>query len=215
MGISVGFADHRVADVRVENSFLNVVLFDERVISVPLFWYPHLNNLAADQLSSWQLSEDGYGIRWPDCGLHLTTEDLLCGRAAPKPLPYSEALPIDFQSMNAKIEGVLAYIVSDSAEARYEPNLSSAVRLFPPYGSKIEIIESRLPWIKIRVFSKSAWLENIHISSEVPPERKIKLVEDVDSRLSFKNESMQSCGIEIGARGGVFTRTKSGFRRYY
>ena len=59
-------ADERVKDVQVTSDTLAVSLFDGRVISVPLFWYPRLLKATAKQLGDWKPCGGGYGIYWPE-----------------------------------------------------------------------------------------------------------------------------------------------------
>ena len=72
-------SDERVRDVQVTSTTLTVTLMDSRVISVPLFWYPRLNQATAQELADWQPCGGGYGIYWPQLDEHLSVEGFLRG----------------------------------------------------------------------------------------------------------------------------------------
>ncbi|MBI1939099.1 MAG: DUF2442 domain-containing protein [Ignavibacteriales bacterium] len=84
MGILAYQADERVKKVKIENDMLCVDLYDGRVISVPLAWYPKLFAAKKKQLLNWEISGGGYGIHWPELDEDLSTEGLLRGAPAPK-----------------------------------------------------------------------------------------------------------------------------------
>jgi len=77
-------ADERVSGVKVTPNTLTVSLMDGRTISVPLAWYPRLQQATAAQRRNWQLAGAGYGIHWPDIDEDLSTEGLLRGSPAPR-----------------------------------------------------------------------------------------------------------------------------------
>jgi len=83
MGILAKQADERVKTVHIEDDMLTVDLFDGRIISVPLSWYPRLFNATNEQLNHWEISGGGYGIHWSDLDEDLSTEGLLRGAPAP------------------------------------------------------------------------------------------------------------------------------------
>lgn len=85
----VNQADERVKDVHIEDDMLSVDLFDGRIISVPLAWYPRLFNASKDQLVKWEISGGGYGIHWEEIDEDLSTEGLLRGAPAPRSLQKS------------------------------------------------------------------------------------------------------------------------------
>jgi hypothetical protein len=86
MGILALQADERVADVEFTEDSLAVRLMDGRVISVPLTWYPRLLNATAEQRSKWRISGGGYGLHWEEIDEDLSTEGLLRGAPAPRPV---------------------------------------------------------------------------------------------------------------------------------
>lgn len=86
MSILALAADERVAEVEITDDELRVRLMDGRTISVPLVWYPRLLNATETQRKNWRISGGGYGIHWQDIDEDLSTEGLLRGAPAPKPL---------------------------------------------------------------------------------------------------------------------------------
>jgi len=83
MGTLALNADERVQSVEFSEEFLVVGLKDGRRISVPVEWYPRLARASAQQLTSWQVCDGGYGIHWPELDEDLSTEGLLRGAPAP------------------------------------------------------------------------------------------------------------------------------------
>lgn len=76
-------ADERVTNVQFTDEALSVELADDRIISVPLLWYPRLQKASLEQRANWEISGAGYGIHWPDIDEDLSTEGLLRGSAVP------------------------------------------------------------------------------------------------------------------------------------
>ena len=83
MGILALSADERVKDVRFTEEHLSVDLADGRTISVPILWYPRLQNATPQQRNNWEVCGAGYGIHWPEIDEDLSTEGLLRGAPAP------------------------------------------------------------------------------------------------------------------------------------
>lgn len=109
-----------------------------------------------------------------------------------------------------------AFIVRDDAHARYNRSDESPVRITPPYGSVVEVLNRDGDWARIRAFSKDAWIRADCLSEHAPPERKrfvpqfgVSYADIPGSSTTYPSE------IEYGPRGGRFTRTRSGFRRYF
>ena len=75
-------AGERVKDVHVDDDFLTVDLFDGRIISIPIVWYPRLAHASPEQRNNWRVSCAGYGIHWPDIDEDLSTEGILRGAPA-------------------------------------------------------------------------------------------------------------------------------------
>jgi hypothetical protein len=83
MSISAVAPDARVLSVKVTDSDLEVSLQDGRKVSVPLNWFPRLQNASKDQRQKWEISGAGHGIHWPEIDEDLSVEGLLRGARAP------------------------------------------------------------------------------------------------------------------------------------
>lgn len=77
-------ADERAASVELSEDTLSVTLMDGRTITVPLYWYPRLQDASEEQRRNWQISGGGYGLHWPDIDEDLNTAGLLRGAPAPR-----------------------------------------------------------------------------------------------------------------------------------
>ncbi|MCZ8043292.1 MAG: DUF2442 domain-containing protein [Beijerinckiaceae bacterium] len=73
----------RVQNVRCTDDRLIVDLTDGRELSVPMRWYPRLQNATPAQRADWELAGAGYGIHWPQIDEDLSVKGLLMGWAAP------------------------------------------------------------------------------------------------------------------------------------
>lgn len=73
----------KVRDVHFDEERMSVDLADGRTITVPLSWYPRLQNATAAQRANWHIAGSGYGIHWPDVDEDLSTAGLLRGAKAP------------------------------------------------------------------------------------------------------------------------------------
>ena len=69
--------DERVAAVSVTNDALIVKLFDGRMISAPLEWFPSLAAAGPAQRKNWEPAEEGFGIHWPEIDTGLNVSRLL------------------------------------------------------------------------------------------------------------------------------------------
>jgi hypothetical protein len=74
----------RIRDVHVTEDAISVDLFDGRVLTVPLAWYPWLLHATPEERANWCIAGAGYGIHWPDLDEDLTTQGLLQGAPAPR-----------------------------------------------------------------------------------------------------------------------------------
>lgn len=109
-----------------------------------------------------------------------------------------------------------AFIVVDDARCFYKPDLSSAVSFSPPYGDKVEIVKDDGDWVLLKAFGKLGWSVRAHVENSrvakrdnvLPPPPKFGSVS------SLRNANSHSSYVEYGPRGGRFTRTKTGYRRY-
>jgi hypothetical protein len=66
--------------LKLTEKYFMVELGDGRTLSVPLAWYPRLNNASAEERANWDFLGDGYAIEWPDLDEHIGIEGLLAGR---------------------------------------------------------------------------------------------------------------------------------------
>lgn len=66
-------------DVHVTDDTLTVDLSDGRTISVPLGWFPRLEDGSPDERLNWRLIGKGQGIRWEDVDEDISVEALLAG----------------------------------------------------------------------------------------------------------------------------------------
>jgi hypothetical protein len=90
-------AAHRRADVRitsaiVSKAMLTVTFSDDRVLSVPLWWYPRLYGATPAQRRNWRLTAEGTGLHWPDLDEDVSADGLLAGiRARDAARPHGGA----------------------------------------------------------------------------------------------------------------------------
>lgn len=115
--------------------------------------------------------------------------------------------------------GASAYIVVDNANCLYEPDISSAVRIVPPYGTKVSIVRDQGSWVLIKFCGKNAWSPRNHLSASLAPSKPASDVGVVPlSNYTFRPPPIHNAStvpeVEYGPRGGRFIRTLSGFRRY-
>ena len=66
------------------NQTMSVRLTDERVITVPLKWYPRLLNATARARRTWEPCGAGQGIHWPLVDEDLSINGLLQGIPSPE-----------------------------------------------------------------------------------------------------------------------------------
>ncbi|MCB2047593.1 MAG: hypothetical protein KDE32_05120 [Novosphingobium sp.] len=108
-----------------------------------------------------------------------------------------------------------AFVSSDNAECRYNPDDSSPARVVPPYGTYVIVGEERGDWVHIEYCGKSAWARQSMLST-VQPEPRFDISPYLfgDRRAVISNPSPNSA-VEYGPRGGRFTRTNRGYKRYF
>jgi hypothetical protein len=70
----------RVQHVAITEDTLTVDLADGRTLSVPLAWYPRLQNGSRKERSNWRMIGKGEGIHWPDLDEDISVENLLAGK---------------------------------------------------------------------------------------------------------------------------------------
>jgi hypothetical protein len=81
MSISAPKLEPLASDVEVRHGKLHVTLVDGRELSVPLDWFPRLNNASPTQRKQWELIGGGIGIHWPLLDEDISVENLLAPRA--------------------------------------------------------------------------------------------------------------------------------------
>jgi len=69
----------RITSAILSQSMLTVTLDDDRVLSVPLWWYPRLLGATRIQRRRWRVTREGEGIQWPDLDVQISAEGLLSG----------------------------------------------------------------------------------------------------------------------------------------
>jgi Protein of unknown function (DUF2442) len=67
-------------NVTFQKDALTVHLGDDRMLSIPLSWYPRLLNASEEERKNWQLLGGGYAVEWPNLDEHIGIEGLLAGR---------------------------------------------------------------------------------------------------------------------------------------
>ena len=112
--------------------------------------------------------------------------------------------------------GSHAFINCDLAECRYEADDSSPARITPPYGTKIAVIRDEGDWVLIAYAGKEAWSPRDQLSIIKPKDRFDISPYIFSGRLSHTPvKGAPEIDIEYGPRGGRFTRTRTGSRRYF
>ncbi|VGO21229.1 DUF2442 domain-containing protein [Pontiella sulfatireligans] len=66
-------------NVSFDNCYLHVELFDGRIISSPMTWYPELQRSTVEQISHFAFICDNTGVEWSDIDFHLSIESMLIG----------------------------------------------------------------------------------------------------------------------------------------
>jgi len=113
--------------------------------------------------------------------------------------------------------GGSAYISCDGAECRYEPEGESPVRLAPPYGEKVPILNLSGEWALIEFVGKKAWVLTEFLSTTEPQKRQRFLINRVPPPAPWY-ESIQDRTedvVKFGPRGGRYIETKDGRKRYF
>lgn len=67
----------KAKSVNFDDTYLHVLLEDERIISTPLKWYEPLKNATISQLKNYKLICKNTGIEWNDIDYHLSVEGML------------------------------------------------------------------------------------------------------------------------------------------
>jgi hypothetical protein len=69
-----------IRDVTVTEDTLMVDLSDGRTVSVPLAWYPRLQQGDPDERNNWRLIGNSEGIHWPDLDEDISAENVVFGQ---------------------------------------------------------------------------------------------------------------------------------------
>jgi hypothetical protein len=69
-----------VIDVTITESTLRATLADGCEVSVPLAWFPRLQQASPAQRRNWRLIGAGVGIHWPDVDEDISAASLLATR---------------------------------------------------------------------------------------------------------------------------------------
>ena len=77
MSVSAVDVQPLAVDVACSSDVLQVSLADGREISVPLSWYPRLENASSKDRKNWQLIGGGLGIHWDSLDEDVSVESLL------------------------------------------------------------------------------------------------------------------------------------------
>ncbi|MBA2379315.1 MAG: DUF2442 domain-containing protein [Blastocatellia bacterium] len=77
MSITAEDVQPLAVDVMCSDDALRVALADGRAISVPLDWFPRLENASAKDRKNWRLIGGGLGIRWEAIDEDVSVENLL------------------------------------------------------------------------------------------------------------------------------------------
>jgi len=67
-------------DVHVTDDTLSVELSDGRTISIPLGWFPRLEQATEQEKKNWRLIGKGHGIHWEDIDEDISVEGLVTGK---------------------------------------------------------------------------------------------------------------------------------------
>jgi hypothetical protein len=119
-----------------------------------------------------------------------------------------------------EVLGPNAFIAVSKANCLYHPDIHSAVRIIPPYGTTVMVVRDEGAWVLIRFCGKEAWSPRENLSAKFEPRRPALEVGIVPpSNYGFKSQNRSVVPfepqVEYGPRGGRFVRTTSGFKRYF
>ena len=70
--------------VKITRDTVQVDLSDGRTISVPLAWFPRLQQATTEERNNWSLIGKGQGIHWSDIDEDISIEGLLADRPSKK-----------------------------------------------------------------------------------------------------------------------------------
>ena len=209
------YSDTRVTDVRFDQTDIFFQLVDGRTVSVPTTWYPRLLEASYSQRQQWEHTGGGDRVQWLLLGQEISVAELFAGSAAPdRPSEFFRKMLASAEKPEPALDrenAGVAFIASEKADALYEPKCNSAVRMSPQYGELVDVLEMTEEWACIRWFGMKGWVHRSSISTSRPP----VMASTISHSSSLDTQSHGiSSHYEVGPRGGLFSRTKSGFRRY-
>ncbi len=70
----------RIRAARLDETYLTFELADDRIISVPLSWYPFLRDAGKAQRAHFEILPGGWTVYWPDIDEYLDSRTLLKGK---------------------------------------------------------------------------------------------------------------------------------------
>jgi hypothetical protein len=69
----------RAIDILFSENFLVITLTDGFLLSVPISWFPWLENATQQQRNNWELLQEGSWICWPEINRDICMSALACG----------------------------------------------------------------------------------------------------------------------------------------
>jgi hypothetical protein len=80
MSTSTLASSSRAVSVEITDEALTISLFDGRVVSVPISWYPRLSNALPEHRTVWEFIGGGHGIHWPELDEDISVDNVLLGQ---------------------------------------------------------------------------------------------------------------------------------------
>ncbi|WP_313228597.1 DUF2442 domain-containing protein [Sphingobium yanoikuyae] len=77
------FVNARICDVTFVGRQVQFELADERIVKVPLEWFPILSLSPAGDREDYQIEDDGRAVVWPRLGERVTVDGILLTRTPP------------------------------------------------------------------------------------------------------------------------------------
>jgi hypothetical protein len=68
-----------ISNITFDENMMHCHLDDERIISVPIKWYPRLLNATVEQRNNWEIFDGGKGIHWEDIDEDLSVFGFMVG----------------------------------------------------------------------------------------------------------------------------------------
>lgn len=77
------FVNARICDVTFAGRQVQFELADDRIVTVPLEWFPILSLSPAGDREDYQIEDDGRAVAWPRLGERVTVDGILLTRMPP------------------------------------------------------------------------------------------------------------------------------------